>query len=356
MNAKKDNKLCSCERESTDELCYKKKIDPTEKNMYYALLADMNNERNRYNKSVKICLHPISGECSSEKSGAHTISNSSVLKLIAPEGKVMMPIMYNLTGKLKMDPVGINEATKLNCFCKKHDEMFHPIDEEDVRLDTFALFLYAYRAFAGTYYKMKREIKILERLSNKYDFTKLEYIVSFQKSMKKWLNKLEECKRVFNESIIANDYKILNSYTYTLPYRAYFAVSSCFPIIFDAYGTPIIHKNGKMQLMYISIIPHDKNTQIIFSWLKSDDPLYAEFKRQLSIIPESFFLKFLNNLLPLSCENIVISPRLWDNWSKEAQDEFKHKAQYGWPLRSMPAAYFHETEYDLFENLDDEKA
>jgi len=356
MNATRDKELYFCERKSSYKACCNKKIDPTEKNMCYALLDDMNKEKNRYNRSVKICLHPISDECSSEKSGTHTISNSNVLKLIAPEGKVMMPIMYNLTGKLKMDPVGINEATKLNCFCKKHDEMFHPIDEEDVRLDTFALFLYAYRAFAGTYYKMKREIKILERLSNKYDFTKLEYIVSFQKSMKKWLNKLEECKRVFNESIIANDYKILNSYTYTLPYRAYFAVSSCFPIIFDAYGTPIIHKNGKMQLMYISIIPHDKNTQIIFSWLKSDDPLYAEFKRQLSIIPESFFLKFLNNLLPLSCENIVISPRLWDNWSKEAQDEFKHKAQYGWPLRSMPAAYFHETEYDLFENLDDEKA
>lgn len=354
MNATRDKELYFCERKSSYKACCNKKIDPTEKNMCYALLDDMNKERNRYNRSVKICLHPISDECSSEKSGTHTISNSNVLKLIAPEGKVMMPIMYNLTGKLKMDPVGINEATKLNCFCKKHDEMFHPIDEEDVRLDTFALFLYAYRAFAGTYYKMKREIKILERLSNKYDFTKLEYIVSFQKSMKKWLNKLEECKRVFNESIIANDYEILNSYTYTLPYRAYFAISSCFPIIFDAYGTPIIHKNGKMQLMYISIIPHDKNTRIIFSWFKSDDLLYTEFKQQLSIIPESFFLKFLNNLLPMSCENIAMGPRLWDNWSKEAQDEFKQKAQYGWPSRSIPASYFRETEYDLFENLDEE--
>jgi len=84
--------------------------------------------------------------------------------------------------------------------------------------------------------------------------------------------------------------------------------------------------------------------------------LYTEFKQQLSIIPESFFLKFLNNLLPMSCENIAMGPRLWDNWSKEAQDEFKQKAQYGWPSRSIPASYFRETEYDLFENLDDEKA
>ena len=51
-----------------------------------------------------------------------------------------------------------------------------------------------------------------------------------------------------------------------------------------------------------------------------------------------------------------MGPRLWDNWSKEAQDEFKQKAQYGWPSRSIPASYFRETEYDLFENLDDEKA
>ena len=125
MNAKKDNKLCSCERESTDELCYKKKIDPTEKNMYYALLADMNNERNRYNKSVKICLHPISGECSSEKSGAHTISNSNVLKLIASGSTVMMPVMYNFEKDIQIKPLSIDNATKLNCFCKKHDEMFH---------------------------------------------------------------------------------------------------------------------------------------------------------------------------------------------------------------------------------------
>lgn len=80
MNAKKDNKPCSCERKPPNKTRYKKKIDPTEKNMYYALLADMNNERNHYNRSVKICLHPISDECSSEKSGAHTISNSKVLK------------------------------------------------------------------------------------------------------------------------------------------------------------------------------------------------------------------------------------------------------------------------------------
>lgn len=349
MKEEIDYSTCLCGSGLPYKDCCQGKLDPTNEKLHKALMQEFNKKRGSYKK---ICLHPLKSDCYQQKIGAHTISRKSVLTLISRNNKVLMPVLRGINNELKMEALGIkSDATKLNCFCKLHDEMFHPIDMLNVELSEKNIFLYAYRAFAGTYYKTMREVSIHEDLSQKYDFTLMPQTIFLQESMKRWIVELDDCRKIFDDAIIHQNYSVLDSLCYTLPYSVSFAVSSCFPVVFDVYGSPIPHKDDLMQMVYISVIPDKEESKIIFSWLKRDSSIYATFKRQLDIVPKHFFAKYLNNLLPLSCENMVVSPDLWDSWSTDTQNEFIYKAHYGWYLRRTPASYFTETEYDLFEDI-----
>lgn len=96
-----------------------------------------------------------------------------------------------------------------------------------------------------------REVSIHEDLSQKYDFTLMPQTILLQESMKRWIVELDDCRKIFDDAIIHQNYSVLDSLCYTLPYRVSFAVSSCFPVVFDVYGSPIPHKDDLMQMVYI---------------------------------------------------------------------------------------------------------
>ena len=302
----------------------------------------------------KICLHPKQHECSKQKTHAHTISQKAVLDLIAQNGQVLMPIMYGVDSEFKMKPLGIEaDATKLYCFCAKHDAIFYPVDKRNVPINNENIFLYAYRAFAGTYYKVLREKGVYQKLSSKYDFTKAPHIIFMHQIEKLWLNELDDCRKIFDTAILSQKYDIFKTHIIELPYRVFFAASSCFPVTFDIYGNQVKTNADKMQMLYISVIPDENSSRIIFSWLNRDSNVYNLFKHQLQIVPRRFIVKYLNNLLPINCENMTIAPALWESWSKKAQDEFLFTADWrtNYSIRNYSWSYFEEKSYNLFQEI-----
>lgn len=346
-----NSKLCLCGSGLLYKDCCQNKIDPTDAKMHKALMHELEKSRRNYRK---ICLHPKQHECSKQKIHAHTISQKAVLDLIAQNGQVLMPIMYGVDSEFKMKSLGIEaDATKLYCFCAKHDAIFYPIDTRNVSINNETIFLYAYRAFAGTYYKVLREEGIYQKLSNKYDFTKTPHIIFTHQIEKLWLSELDECREIFDTAILSQKYDIFKTHIIELPYRVLFAASSCFPVIFDIYGNQIKTTADKMQMLYISVIPDESSSRIIFSWLNRDSDVYKLLEQQLQIVPTRFILKYLNNLLPINCENMTIAPTLWGSWSKEAQDEFLLTADVrtNCGIRTYSWSYFEEKSYDLFQNF-----
>ncbi|NFG41026.1 SEC-C domain-containing protein [Clostridium botulinum] len=344
---------CLCGSGKKYENCCKGKINPCKnESIHKGFMAELDTQRRRYRR---ICLHTKSDECSDVKCHAHSISQKAVLDLIAEHGKVLMPVVYGITGKFQMKPMGIeSQATKFYCFCSKHDGMFYDIDKRDVNLNQNIFFLYAYRSFASAYYKFIRELDCFTKLSQKYDVNFNPYVVLMNVQMKNLIPALEWSKKKFDDSILTNKYDCLESIYLTLDYKVYFAASTCFELMFDIFGNKIDHTEYGLPMVYISIIPQEQQTQIIFSWFKEDNKLYGFFKEQLKIVPTRYVLKYLNNLIPLNCENMTVGYALWKHWSTDAQNEFLKLGSghlINENVKNHSYSYFETRAFNLFERI-----
>jgi hypothetical protein len=92
--------------------------------------------------------------------------------------------------------------------------------------------------------------------------------------------------------------------------------------MFDIFGNPIFYDKFDLPMVYISVIPNVNQTYIIFSWFKVNNYVYGFFGEQLKIAPTRLTLKYLNNLIPLNCENMTVSPLLWNKWDASAKEDF----------------------------------
>lgn len=346
------NPPCLCGSGKLYKDCCKKKIDISKDIRIFK--SYMQEFLTMHNKYKKLCLHPQQNECSNTKTHAHTISQKAVLDLISENGKVLMPLAFGITNEFRMEPLGIeSKATKFYCFCSKHDGIFSPIDKQQVDYNHYNCFLYAYRTFAYTYYKVSREVDCYYKLRDKYDLTPFAPALLMYKYMEINMTYLKEIKEKFDRAIITDSYDILENIKISLDYKVYFAAATCFCLPIDLYGNIIAYEKNELPLVYISIIPDKENTNIIFSWLKEDSTIYSSFKEQISNTPTKFLLKYLNNLLPLSCENLTISPKLWSVWGA-GQSEFlslAHTALINDNISKISQEYFQERKYNLFFKL-----
>ncbi len=348
FESKSDHCLCGSGK-PYDECC-KGKINPNKsEGIHKKFMHELDEKRRHYEH---LCLHPKQDECCDVKTHAHTISQQAVLSLIAENSEVLMPVVYGITNEFEMKPMGIEaKATKFYCFCQTHDAMFYPIDQRAVTLDEHTFFLYAYRTFAATYYKVIRELDCYEALRQKYDLTCNPLVVLFYFQTQNSLHALNWYKDKFDKAILTERYNCLEGVTVTLGYRAYFAAATCFCPIFDVFGNPIFHGEFDLPMIYISIIPDENQTRIIFSWFKEDHPIYGFFGKQLKIAPTRLTLKYLNNLIPLNCENMTVSPLLWNKWDAATKEDFlkvAHDHLKNKNAKNVSKTYFEERAYNLF--------
>ena len=122
----------------------------------------------------------------------------------------------------------------------------------------------------------------------------------------------------------------------------------------DIYGNELPWNNKDLPLVYISIIPNENNTRIIISWFKECNICYRELKNQISIVPTRLLLKYLNNLLPLNCENMTVGPKLWEQWGNKGQNEFISIASghlLNDDMKFYSSTYFEDRKYDLFKRI-----
>lgn len=344
--------LCLCGSGLPYNECCKKKIDPNQSESIHKMFMDELDKKRKHYKHI--CLHPQKDMCD-YKIHAHTISQEAVLSLIADNSEVLMPVVHGITNRFKMERIGIEaKATKFYCFCHNHDAIFNPIDQRDVVLNKHTFFLYAYRTFASTYYKVIRELDCYKALRQKYDMTCNPLAILFYIQTENCLPALNWYRNRFDDAILTNNYDNLESTTITLGYRVYFAAATCFCPMFDIFGNPIAHGEFDLPMLYISVIPSENQTNLIFSWFKEDNCVYSFLDKQLKIAPTRLTLKYLNNLLPLNCENMTVGPSLWNKWSATAKEDFMsvaydHIKNVG--QKNISKTYFEDREYNLFMKL-----
>ena len=302
---------------------------------------------------LKQCIHPNQNECSENIVKAHSIQNNKILNRIAEEGEVIT-LKYKSFPFASGSMTGRKIATTFSGFCGYHDKTTFQIIEDRIFTGSEEqLFLFAYRAFALEYHRKMEEVKSFTN-----QFKELPSIIEkpelykYYSELKLGLEDNDYVKSIFDEALNTNEHSCLHSLIWEIPEQICFAVTTAFALEFDVKGKRIndFKANVRLKNIYLNIFPTDDKAYCIISWLEEDDNAYSAFEKQFIKLSNKDKETFINNLLPIYTENIVIGPRLWRSWGEEKQEAFL--SLFNMSTFIQPTGHINllnETSYDFFE-------
>ena len=285
---------------------------------------------------IKCCLHPDKSKCVKHIKEAHALQNNKIISQLAEQGHVyilnmqkapqIIPIENEEPEILTLiDKIGVNHATTATCFCDVHDdEVFAPIEKGAPPFEPNNdehRYIYAYKAFIFEYYKkIVEKNSFINNIKDRPSLLKNREQIQYYRALSKTLEEMGCVKDFFDKGIMEKDYSGLETCIIELPESINFANYACVALDFDINGKKIRHtRKGFISRIFITIFPEATKSYVIFSCLKSDYKIYRKLFQQLKVVNTNKVKYYLDLVLPLYSENVVISPRLWEKWSEEQQ-------------------------------------
>lgn len=366
------NELCPC----GSGLKYKKCcIDkPIEQRQAELIERATKNLKNR--SIVKHCLHPDKDHCKGKIIKAHAIQNNRILRPLSENGEVIT--VDQLTNHIFQDTgvKGRKQATTFSGFCSYHDKTtFQPIEDRDFVGSPEQIFLLTYRTLAWHYQKKLEQLERHKLIAT--EFAKKSKLVGLSKedvdfgkldetNLKRGLTEIEAEKDKFDISLLEESYSLINYSIWKIPYEVDFAISMMNQPSYDLDGNQINDITGKLSLknVYLNIFPYNGYSFCIWSWCKDVDNTYSKFVEQFLDLDNTRRKYYLNKTIPYWSDSLIMSPRLWDSWSSEVQEDFLSyiNSSYLWFLNdkdveTMSAEDDTRTSWDLFtpRKLDQDK-
>jgi hypothetical protein len=304
----------------------------------------------KYESKIKQCLHPCKDECSEKIIGAHSIQNNKILKQISDDGCVYMPYPKNDNPFAAMTKWGRKEATVFTGFCGYHDnELFKPIENNDFDISNEHIFLHTYRCFALGYHRKQEVVKMQQAILKKRpSLMGNDDIDEMFSGNRLAVSDLEEPKKVFDQAIVEKRYDVLTSVVWEFGKSINFAASGYTALCKDLEGNLIQNITNievPMKHVFFTVFPDGDKSYCILSWLSKEDDIFNQYKEQLLQLTEDQQITYLNNLIPMEAENIVIKPSAWDVLP------FNHKEEFGSLMWGMGQMYelMCEKPYDMLE-------
>ena len=222
---------------------------------------------------------------------------------------------------------GRKEATVFTGFCGYHDKtVFQPIEDRMFDKSIQHIFLYTYRCFAVEYHK-KQEVVNMERnmFKIKPSLADMPDEDNPYRGMHMAIDDLQHVKRIFDTALLTGNYDVLSSVVWEFDQSVKFAGTGFEAMTHDLEGNKIqdlLNPNVSAKHIFVMVFPEGEKTYCIISWLKENDELFARYKQQLLSLSEEKRKIYINNLLPMISENIVVNPDAWDNWEEYKRNEF----------------------------------
>lgn len=288
----------------------------------------------RYESKIKQCLYPDHSKCSERIIDAHSIQNNKILKRISSDGYIYMPCPKSDNPFALMTEWGRKEATVFTGFCGHHDnEIFEPIENNPFNKSVFHTFLYSYRCFAVEYHK-KQEVANMQQsiFKRKPSLITLPEDKNPFKGMISAINDFQHVKDEFDRSLLTGDYDILTSIIWEFPFEVKFAATGFEAPTRDLRGKRIQNLKDFSVLaehIFVMVFPEETKTYCIFSWLKSNDSLFSGIAEQLNSLNYEKRKNYINNLLPIISENIVLNPDAWNRFGKPQKRSFLSLVGFG---------------------------
>lgn len=266
-------------------------------------LSKLQRARKSLHRPLKHCLFP---GCSAENQNikAHSISKRFLYRL-ADNNKVYM-WNHNIGGK-EIALVSCKKATIFSGVCSLHDQHFSLIDKQDIDISNpnkKYFFLLVYRA-------LLREMYLKEKLWEKTKNVPADVQVWWQKSS---LDNLRKYKAVIDELYSNKDWNGMFTKIIQVRTKPTIAVSSLFSL--DDINPLALGQAT------VSVLPYNADITIcIFSAIASQKSALIEYlDRNIYETRTKNFHQRLSLTLLRDNENLVLSPKFWDNLPQNQQN------------------------------------
>lgn len=345
--------LCPCNSGKKYKDCCRRKAAKTFHNNNEAL--HFIGQQMKKSKS-KFCLYE---GCTQKEKGiikAHALQENRILSKLADNGKVIMqdfskdPVVCEIK-KGQPEPfyflteISISTATTATCFCKTHDDkLFAKIEKKQFDLQTLdneQRFLFAYKTFSFELYTqiVAQKFNVL-MFSNVPQTTKNPLVVHQYRNAQEKLEDLQYYKTYFDYALKNNDFEGLETITIEIPFEIQFANYMAISPPFDITGKKVkaFDKSSKrLKFVFFTSFPVENKSYILISTLKEDSKYFSKYFEEIRNAPLDLVKYYINILIPLYSQNLIISPLLWDKWSEKAQcgvqfavaDPHSSKMMYG---------------------------
>lgn len=137
------------------------------------------------------------------------------------------------------------------------------------------------------------------------------------------MKEFEPVKAFFDRQILAETDDGLYTCSIKIPKSISFADYAYIAPDYDMNGHKIRHtKHGLMHRIAVTIFPEEKCSWLLLSCLNTEKEIYQEFFSQMQNASLDKLKYYINLVLPLYSENIVLSPELWESWDDQTQNAY----------------------------------
>ena len=293
----------------------------------------------RLNKKKFRCLHP---DCKQNAIRSHSQQKERQLRAIEKDGYVyaLHPnYMSSISRENPDDPQqivkrGIDQASTFLGFCSIHDnDLFSEVDNKELVPDSQPQALSLFIRAVSYEFSRKRNNAVFFQLLQReqysqalpiYDSYTLDYV---HRGHQNWcdfeghyyLTSLIQKHQLKQHDSIQVLWKVI-------PKNIGVSCCACFNISPEKYISPVkdidlVHDKSfsPMPLIGLNIIPTKNDSHLILTWLPE---IHLDALRYIGQTDDKQSLEILiNKLAFLESEDTCISPELWENASKEQQQE-----------------------------------
>lgn len=304
------------------------------------------------NKNRKRCYHPLSDNSCVKFIRAHSIQKSKELRSIAKNGKVVFikPVLSANGADIKVkDDEGIGVVSTFYGFCKKHDnELFKPIDTNDLEPTEEQAFLYSYRSICKEIFEKENGTNILYDLLEKTDdFVKKDFAKSMLIENVIGFDNLMNYKEQFDKIYLEKDYQQVKYYLIEFKSSPIIQVSGLLFPDFDFYAKELQNILQSPSLLTFCSAKTKNGWGVIFSWLEVNNNICLSFMKSLEnrVYEGENLTNLLFNFLIQSSENLVFSPDWWNSITENSKTSIIDIIQ----IRNSP---FISVKADRYKNVD----
>lgn len=298
--------------------------------------------------SRKYCLHPNASRdnCSSKIVRAHTIQRRGGLTEIARNGHVYTLLGSNITSdnnssRIVPQLVGLGNASTFYGFCVKHDnELFAPLEKEEIIPTSKQIFLLAYRSLCHELYlkNADSELTATQRLTDRgrplpQQIQIQENLGHYKFGVRLAIEELLRLKTEYDHVFESDLDNYVSYYVVRLTGKPDILCNAIHQPEFDFFGRRIQNLGAldkPLSWLHFSILPTGDNGLAVFSWLRKDtrckqfvDSLDRYNNSELSQAIVRFAFEFF--------ENLYFSPDWWDRSKPATQEKLIERQLRGLP-------------------------